>query len=111
MKEIQERGVLPCLQEAVLIAKSGTAGFGMSIDLDGFDPVCAPAVGTPENNGINSREFLDAIEKVNLKKLIATEIAEFLPAKDSADKKSEKLVIELITTIYTNKWRQLENSN
>ena len=59
MEEVQQRGFEDCMQEALTIANNGTAGFGISIDLDGFDPKQAPAVGTPVANGLDAPTFCD----------------------------------------------------
>lgn len=59
-----------------------TIGFGLSIDIDGFSPCDAPAVGTPVSGGINAKNFMDAIKKQDLSLLLATEIVEFLPGFD-----------------------------
>ncbi|VDM41735.1 unnamed protein product [Toxocara canis] len=84
--EVDERGVQDVLQEAIEIVSRETIGFGLSIDIDGFRVEDAPAVGTPEDGGIVASEFLQAITNVNLSKLLATEIVEFLPKFDDNDK-------------------------
>ena len=43
--EIKERGQRDCLKEAFGILKSAKKGYGVTIDLDFFDPEYAPAVG------------------------------------------------------------------
>jgi arginase len=49
---------------------------GFSIDVDGFDPIFTPGVGTTVKNGINLLEFLNIIQTLDLKKMIAFEITE-----------------------------------
>ncbi len=49
---------------------------GFSIDLDGFDPLFAPGVGTREPDGVNFNEFLMCIKELDLTKLIGVEITE-----------------------------------
>lgn len=61
-------------------------------------------VSTPEDDGILANEFLETIKKLNLEKLVATEIAEFLPDRDSEDKKTEQFIGKLIHSIYSTKW-------
>jgi arginase family enzyme len=118
MDDVKKRGCQEVMAEAIGISTAGTRGFGMSIDLDAFDPKVnfgnfiqfncvlkdCPAVSTPEKDGISTADFLDAIKKINLSKLIATEIAEFLPDSDSKDKKTEQFIAALIREIYTRKW-------
>uniref|UniRef100_F1L3Y9 Arginase n=1 Tax=Ascaris suum TaxID=6253 RepID=F1L3Y9_ASCSU len=105
--EVDERGIQDVLQEAIEIVNRDTIGFGISIDIDGFRVEDAPAVGTPEDGGIVASEFLDAITNSDLSNLIATEIVEFLPRFDDEQKTSERLVIDLLRTIYTTKFSQL----
>ncbi|KHJ75471.1 hypothetical protein OESDEN_24913 [Oesophagostomum dentatum] len=78
----------------------------MSIDIDGFDVSDAPAVGTPEENGINANEFLRAVLTMDLSKLLATEIVEFMPERDDKHKSSERLVVNLMEAIYLTKFFQ-----
>ncbi|CAD5211733.1 unnamed protein product [Bursaphelenchus xylophilus] len=109
MDEVKERGISAVLKEAVAIARNGTAGFGMSIDLDGFDPVAAPAVGTPEPDGLDPDEFLNALHELDFSRLVATELAEFSPERDTPDRRTERLCIDLLRNIYTSKWHDLRN--
>ena len=44
MREIDERGMHAVMQEALAVANSGTAGFHLSFDLDGIDPLYAGAI-------------------------------------------------------------------
>ncbi|CAD5207432.1 unnamed protein product [Bursaphelenchus okinawaensis] len=111
MDEIKKRGIAAVLAEAVAVANDGTAGFGMSIDLDGFDPSCAPAVGTPEKDGLDPDEFLNALHDIDFSKLIATELAEFSPELDCPDRRTERLCIDLLNSIYTSKWLTLRNKS
>jgi hypothetical protein len=50
---------------------------------------------------------LKAIREVKLDRLLATEIAEFLPDRDSNDKQTEQFVAKLIENIYLTKWNML----
>uniref|UniRef100_A0A914WKX6 Arginase n=1 Tax=Plectus sambesii TaxID=2011161 RepID=A0A914WKX6_9BILA len=99
MDEVRSRGINDVMQEALDIASSDTAGFGMSIDIDGFRIEDAPAVGTPVEGGIDACQFMEAVKRLDLSRLIATEIVEFLPQLDQ-NSKSERLVVDLIETIH-----------
>ncbi|MPZ39323.1 MAG: arginase [Rhizobiales bacterium] len=59
MDECARRGIADSLAEARAIATNGTVGYGVSLDLDAFDPADAPGVGTPAPDGIRASEFLD----------------------------------------------------
>lgn len=69
---MKRRGCQAVLNEAIALSKNGTCGFGLSIDIDAFDPKQCPAVSTPEEDGIQIEEFLDAINRADLSNLIAT---------------------------------------
>lgn len=83
MKDVEERGFETIFQEALNHVKEGTKGFGLSIDLDGFDPSEAPGVGTPEPNGLKAAEVLPALSQLqNDPFLKALEIVEYNPERD-----------------------------
>lgn len=48
----------------------------LSVDLDVFDPAFAPDVGTPEPEGMCTKEFFSIIEKIPAKNLIGMDIVE-----------------------------------
>lgn len=100
MDELQERGFADVLKEALEIATTGTAGFGLTIDLDGFDPEVAPGVGSPEAGGIRRRDALPALHGLgNHPALKALEIAEYNPHLDDSEK-TRKLVLEIIQAVF-----------
>ncbi len=87
MEEIRDRGVELCLQEAIKLINQAPKGFGISVDLDAFDPIEAPGVGSPEPNGLFSDglvgELKNAFSHPNFK---ALEIAEYNPIRDKEQK-------------------------
>ena len=102
--DILKRGLKDVMDEALQIVQSGTYGYGMSIDLDGFRIQDAPAVGTPEKGGINAVEFLKYLRHdMDLRRLIATEVVEFMPKKD-INNVTEKLIVNILESIYFKKW-------
>lgn len=83
MEEVRRRGLDAAIAEGLEIVTRGTAGFGLSIDLDAMDPLDAPGVGSPEPGGIRAPELLDALTLVAAHpKLCALEIAEYNPHLD-----------------------------
>src|SRR3990172_4020030 len=83
MYEVARRGLATVLREAVAAVSTGTAGFGITLDLDALDPRDAPGVSTPVAGGIRSRELAAAFECVTAHSaLAAIEIAEFNPQRD-----------------------------
>ncbi|CAB3410256.1 unnamed protein product [Caenorhabditis bovis] len=101
--EVEKRGIADVLQEAQYLVTRNTVGYGLSIDLDGFDVSFAPAVGTPADDGINALEFVKALLTIDLTKLVATEIVEFLPQFDDENMTSEQLVATIVEYIYKTK--------
>jgi arginase len=94
--EVRRRGIQPILQEAINIVTKNTKGFGISIDLDAFDPNDAPGVGTPAPDGIKTQDFLPFIGRLHEHPQFKfLEIAEFNPDLDR-DQKTEKLIQSLL---------------
>jgi arginase len=85
MAEIHVRGVEAALAEALSIARSGTAGYGLSLDLDVLDPGEEPGVGSPEPDGLPRRELQHALHQLwHDPALLAMEIVEYNPYRDRA---------------------------
>lgn len=100
MEEINERGIEIVLSEALTIATTGTAGFGISFDLDAIDPIEAPGVGTPAPNGLSSKHLFNAMKLWNNHPLlIGLEIAEFNPSLDK-NHQTEEIIFDLIETLF-----------
>jgi arginase len=101
MAEVNRMGLATALAEALAIARNGTAGFGLSIDLDAIDPQDAPGVGTPVPGGIHGQELLECMTLIAAQKqdLIGLEIAELNPARDR-DGVTAKLVYALCQRVF-----------
>jgi len=83
MDEVHARGIDAVLGEAIEIARAGTAGFGVSIDLDVVSPDEAPNVGTPVSGGVTSAELARSLEQVaGEPSLAALELVEYSPRLD-----------------------------
>ncbi|MBI2790596.1 MAG: arginase [Gammaproteobacteria bacterium] len=100
MDEVKSRGFASVFQEAVSKVSTNTKGFGISIDIDAFDPTIAPGTGAQEKNGI-----LDVVAvKTSLKsisqnpKCKALEIVEFDPTRD-IQHRTAYLVQDLISAM------------
>ncbi len=101
MEEIKERGIEVVLNEALAIATTGTAGFGISFDLDAIDPTEAPGVGTPAPDGLSSNQLFSALKLWNNHpQLIGLEIAEFNPTRDK-NHQTENIIFNLIETLFS----------
>ena len=83
MDEVHARGIDAVLGEAIEIARAGTTGFGVSIDLDVVSPDEAPNVGTPVSGGVTSAELARSLEQVaGEPSLAALELVEYSPRLD-----------------------------
>lgn len=101
MDEVRERGLDVVMLEAAKIASAHTAGFGISVDVDAFDPTIAPGTGTTEKHGLMRREFIQVARNTlsgYKESLLALEIAEYNPHKDKGHI-TAKLIADIISSI------------
>ncbi len=83
MTDVRERGMSAVFCDALSVARSGTAAFGVSIDLDALDPNALPAVTCPERDGIAPAELSNALLALRAcGDFAALEIVEYVPALD-----------------------------
>lgn len=83
MSELDERGIAACMDEALERLCDGTAGFHVSYDADGLDPMIAPGVGTPVPGGLTYREGHLVSEKVARSgRMVSFEMVEVNPVLD-----------------------------
>jgi len=83
MQDIAQRGLEAVMREAIDHVERGTAGFGVTIDLDALDPRDAPGVGTPVPGGIAVGELTAALTQLaHQPGLTAVEIVEYNPQRD-----------------------------
>jgi len=95
MRDIDERGMVAVMQEALAVACADTAGFHLSLDMDALDPREAPGVGTPVRGGITYREAHLAMELLcDSGKMTSMEIVEVNPVLDEANR-TALLAVEL----------------
>ncbi len=99
-EEVHRLGIAEVLRQAYQHVSKNTCAVGISLDLDGIDPVDAPGVGCPVVNGIKGSALVQALRsEINDKDIMAIEIVEYNPIKD-IDKKTAKLAVELFDAIY-----------
>ena len=83
MDEIRRRGLPEVFEAALSIVRQGTAGFGVSVDLDALDPEEEPGVTTPVANGLCRAELAAALSRLrDDPAFVAMEIAEYNPRRD-----------------------------
>ena len=83
MDEVRRRGLAEVFDEALAIVRQGTAGFGVSVDLDALDPAEEPGVGTPVPGGLRRAELAAALSHLRGDPgFVAMEIVEYNPRRD-----------------------------
>jgi len=83
MAEVHRRGLARVFDDALAIVRHGTAGYGVSIDLDALDPEEEPGVGTPVPGGLRRGELADALSRLRGDPaFVAMEIVEYNPRRD-----------------------------
>ena len=98
MRDIDERGMLDVVTEAIAKASDGTCGFHVSFDIDGMDPRDAPGVGTPVPGGIRWREAHLLMEHVaDSASMVSLEVTELNPVLDVRNESAE-LAVEMIAS-------------
>jgi arginase len=96
MREIDERGMAACADEAVHIASQAPAGYHVTLDVDALDPGDAPGSGTVVRGGLTYREAHLAMEKIaEAGGALALEVVEINTALDINNRTAE-LGVELI---------------
>jgi arginase len=96
MREIDERGMAACMDEAIAIASRSSGGYFVTFDVDALDPGDAPGSGTLVRGGLTYREAHLAMEKIaEAGGLRALEVVEINTALDVNNKTAE-LGVELI---------------
>lgn len=96
IEEIARRGLARVMDDALEIANEGTAGYGITLDVDALDPLEAPAVATPAPSGIRGDDLLEIFARIGGDpRLAAFELVEYCPRLDS-DGRSERLIRRLL---------------
>src|SRR6266581_5782150 len=107
MTEIEERGIDAVLDDAVRIASTGTAGYGISIDLDALEPSDAPGVGTPVAGGIPAAGLIAAVRNCSAdRSLLALEVVEYNPDLDRG-RKTAVIVEEILAAALSRQAQRL----
>jgi arginase len=96
IEEVARRGLAEVMQDAMAIANQGSAGYGVTLDLDALDPRELPAVATPASFGIRGDDLVREFERIGRDpRLVAFELAEYCPRLDR-DGRSERLICRLL---------------
>jgi arginase len=96
MREIDERGMSTCIDEAIAIASQAPAGYSVTLDVDALDPGDAPGSGTVVRGGLTYREAHLAMEKIaEAGGMRSFEVVEINTALDN-NNRTAQLGVELI---------------
>ncbi len=96
MSDIDRRGILACVKDALAIASGASGGFSATFDADILDPRFAPGSGTLVRGGITYREAHLALEELaGSESFRSFEIVEVNPTLDVSNITVE-LAVELI---------------
>ena len=96
MREIDERGLAECMDEAIHIAAQGSGGYAVTFDVDVLDPGDAPGSGTLVRGGLSYREAHLAMEKIaEAGRMRSLEVVEINTALEVNNRTAE-LGVELI---------------
>ena len=99
MTEIDEKGMRRVMEEALPILTASTAGFHVSLDMDGIDPNYAPGVGTAVQGGLTYREaHLLAEMCARSGKVLSAEVMEVNPVLDEANRTGH-LAMEILLSL------------
>jgi arginase len=96
MREIDERGMSACMNEAIAIASNASGGYAVTFDVDALDPGDAPGSGTLVRGGLTYREAHLGMEKIaEAGGMLSLEVVEINTALD-VNNKTAQLGVELI---------------
>lgn len=83
MDEVRSRGFAAVFREARMKVGRCTIGYGISLDLDVFEPAEVPGVGTPVPGGIERHDVITTLKMLaDDSRLLAMEIVEYNPYLD-----------------------------
>ncbi len=100
MEEINDRGFEAVFIEALQRISQGSTGYGISLDLDVFDPIFAPGVGSPSEGGLSPESLLSAFAHLGeFPNLCALEIMEYNPLLD-IEGQTALLIEKLLSSLF-----------
>jgi arginase len=99
IEEVARRGLAQVMEDAVAVVGDGTAGYGVTLDLDALDPREAGAVATPASFGLHGEALAHALSRIARdERFAAFELAEYCPRLDH-DGASERVILRLLRAV------------
>lgn len=87
MDEVKERGFANVFKEAKQYVTHNTPFYGISLDIDAFDPEEVPGTGSKESDGLRKKDtFPSLFNLLNDPHLVCFELAEFNPHLDEGNR-------------------------
>ena len=100
MRDIDERGMANVAKEALEVVTNGTAGFHVSFDVDGCDPLVIPGSGTLVPGGVRFREAHLLMEYIaDSKEMCSLEIVELNPFLDDKNISAERTLHLMLSAL------------
>ncbi|CAJ0822403.1 MULTISPECIES: arginase [Ralstonia] len=97
--EVARNGLRAVMADAIRLVTSGTAAFGVTLDLDAFDPAVAPGVGSPETDGLTAQGMTQALAAcARDARFAAFELVEYNPRHDK-DGITAHLALDLLGSV------------
>ena len=98
MSDIDTRGLVAVVEEAIETALDGTDSLHVSLDMDALDPTEGPGVGTPVPGGFTYREAHTAMELIaETEACVSMDVVEVNPILDTHNRTAE-LAVGLISS-------------
>lgn len=95
-QDVKQKGVKAILEQAFQIAGIGTHGIHVSFDVDLIDPILAPGVSVPAENGISMNECTEIVEFLckKIEQITGFDLVEFNPCLDICHR-TEDIVVNI----------------
>ncbi len=101
MKDITPENINNVVNDAIKHVSKNTKKFGISIDIDGFDPTEAGATGCFCPNGLPPREIIQSLKNLNNNPhFCGLEITEFDTKKDT-NNQTKNVILQLIASVFS----------
>lgn len=98
MRDIDEQGMASVAEQILEVVTDGTAGFHISFDVDGCDPLVIPGSGTLVPGGVTFREAHLLLEKcADDGHMLAMEVVELNPLLDERNISAERTLALILS--------------
>ncbi|MFB6269066.1 MAG: agmatinase [Halobacterium sp.] len=104
MRDIEERGIVPVVRDAVESAAEDADAVYVTFDIDGVDPGVAPGTGTPVPGGLSARQALSTMAVLGSHDAVgAVDMMEVAPRYDATEG-TERLAANLLVKLLERKF-------